>query len=101
MITSQTYLKLAFSANSFAVLCASLPVFMITTLVKINSQYVTGSAPNIFLSYHHLSFRALCKGASSKSAAEEVAVVEDDGAYSGIVREFCLMRLGHDPAPHC
>ena len=64
---------------------------------RIMHKRITSS----FLSYHHLSFRALCKGASSKSAAEEVAVVEDDGADSGIVREFCLMRLGHDPAPHC
>jgi len=71
--------------------CIAAGIYDETTLVKINSQYVTGSAPNIFLSYHHLSFRALCKGASSKSAAEVVAVVEDDGAYSGIVREFCLM----------
>ena len=71
-------------------MCIAAGIYDETTQVKINSQYVTGSVPNIFLSYHHLSFRALCKGASSKSAAEEVAV-EDDRAYSGIVREFCLM----------
>ena len=73
-------------------MCIAAGIYDETTLVKINSQYVTGSAPNIFLSYYHyLSFQALCKGASSKSAAEVVAVVEDGGAYSGIVREFCLM----------
>jgi len=71
--------------------CIAAGIYDETTLVKINSQYVTGSAPNIFLSHHYLSFRALCKEASSKSAAEVVAVVEDGGAYSGIVREFCLM----------
>ena len=72
-------------------MCIAAGIYDETTLVRINSQYVTGSAPNIFLSYHYPSFRALCKGASSKSAAEEVAVVEDERAYSGIVREFCLM----------